>query len=87
MMGWKSMGPWVVSQIFQPERPRLPDDHTEDTLSYRKRSDLGLRCLVDAHGDELTQPLAIFVQYSHGRILGLKDLAGDLCNLLKDRFQ
>src|SRR3989304_4415848 len=87
MMAWKSVRAGIAGQILQPERLLLPDHHAQDAFPHRQGTDPRLGLFIDAHGDELTQPLPVFVEHPDRPVLGPEDLARQRRNLLEDRFQ
>src|SRR3989304_4467264 len=87
MMAWKSVRAGIAGQILQPERLLLPAPPAQDAFPRRQGTDPRLGLFIDAHGDELTQPLPVFVEHPDRPVLGPEDLARQRRNLLEDRSQ
>ena len=70
--------PQVVTELVQPDRDRVLDQGTEDTLALRQVADLVDHRLVDADVDELLQAVAVGAQHTQRAVLGVEQLAGRL---------
>ena len=68
----------VFVEIVEPERPRLPDQHTEDASPTRQIADRGVRLGVDSRGHEALEPFPRAVDDPERRVTRAGELGGDL---------
>ena len=64
----------VGMQVGQPQRLRIEDQHPEDAVTFRVRTDPCRLLLVHTDGDELGEALARFVEHAQRGVPGIDEI-------------
>jgi len=64
----------VLVQIRKAQRARIDDEQAENPVALGQRPDRGPGGIVDAHGDEVGEPRARFVEDAERAICGVDHL-------------
>lgn len=76
VMGRKPVARRMVRQIGEPQRARLADQQTENTLAVRQVPDRRPLLRGETQGEEFDQVLAIAVQHTESAVLGVHQFTG-----------
>ena len=66
--GRKAHGAWIVGESVEAQRPRVADQHAQDSTSVRRVADLRLELGAHAVGDEALEARAGGIDHSESRV-------------------
>jgi hypothetical protein len=76
----------VLTEVLEPERPRLLDQQPEDAATAGQLPDPAMCGVVDTGRDEALERLPALVEHAHGGVARTGDLARDVEELSQDRL-